>query len=73
MLLSDNGLHDAHAYIVETRITHPEPGVFTFAAVSGATHASVKIRASQIDHNKGDIALFGLLVAHCLYQRMTSH
>jgi hypothetical protein len=66
-----HGLPDTHAYIVETRITHPESRVFTFAAIAGATHASVKIRVSQIDHNKDDIALFGLLVANCLYQRLT--
>jgi len=72
-LLIDNGLHEAHAYIVEARITHPELRVFTFAVIAGTTHASVKIRATQIDHNKDDIAPFGLLVAHCLYQRLMSH
>jgi hypothetical protein len=71
--LIENGLRGAHAYIAETRSAHPEPNVFTFAATDGAAHASCKISASQIDRNQDDIAIFALLVAHCLYQRLTSH
>jgi hypothetical protein len=69
-LLIGSGLHDAHTYIVETRITRPESGVFTFAAIAGATHASIKINASQMERNTDDVELFALLVAQCLYQRL---
>jgi hypothetical protein len=70
--LIDGGLHDAHAYIIERRTTCPEPAVFTFAAIAGATHASIKINASQIERNTDEVALFALLVAQCLYQGLES-
>jgi hypothetical protein len=68
--LIGSGLTDAHAYIVETRICRPEPAVFTFAAIAGATQASIKIKASQLERNSDEVALFALLVAQCLYQRL---
>jgi hypothetical protein len=71
--LIEKRLGDSRAYIAESRYSHPKPIVFTFGAIAGVTRASIEIRASQIDHNKDDITLFALLVARCLYQRLTNH
>jgi hypothetical protein len=70
--LVEKKLGDTRAYISESRDSHPDPTVFTFGAIAGAAHASIEIRASQIEHNKDDVSLFALLVARCLYQRLTS-
>jgi hypothetical protein len=65
-----SGLHDAHAYIAETRISCPEPSVFTIIAIAGATHASIRVKASLMERNTDEARLFALLVAQCLYQRL---